>query len=76
MSPPQVWLNDNVNTLRHFGMEKRQEMNIAEGVIGPLPPVLRPWEFLKWCMGKTTAEIEAERGTVIPRLQAFTLLGA
>ena len=44
--PPQGWLNDNLDDLRHFGMVKHKKMKIEDGVIGPLPPVLNPWGVL------------------------------
>ena len=71
--PPHVWLNDNLRYLRHFGEVKRNEMKIKDNVIGPQPPVLKPWEWLCWCMGKSIREIEDVGGSrrQSPRLLEF-----
>ena len=53
--PATVWLKDNQDGLRLMGMEIRKELELPDNCIGPLPPVLTPYEFIVWCLNNSQA---------------------
>ena len=71
LSPPQDWLCRNVETLRSIGKKFRAQMKIADGTVGPLPPVLKEWEFVYFCLGRSVSDIEKLRGGKILRLEEW-----